>query len=71
MQGEKISVKTLEMLQKLIEDYDTFLATHAYVAVRSGNRRLAYEIIKNLSKNPGYGFNNLHHDVLKDKGDLE
>jgi ankyrin repeat protein len=42
----------------------------AYEAVRAGNRRLAYELIKNMVKYPNFGFNNLHEEVLSDDAEL-
>ena len=43
----------------------------AYVAARAGNRKVAYELIKNMAKYPNFGFNNLHADVLSDDAELE
>lgn len=41
------------------------------MAVRAGNRKLSYEMIKSVLKFPNWGFNNLHADVLSDNPNLE
>lgn len=43
---------------------------YTFEAVRAGNRKIAFELIQNLSKHPNFGFNQLHVDVLRDNGPL-
>ena len=51
---------------KLNPPCESTLQSYVYVAVRSGNRKIAYEIINKMLKFPNWGFNNLHAEVLQD-----
>ncbi len=60
--------KTVQNLLKLIntEVFNNYI----YEAVRAGNIEVAHELILPLIKHQNWGFNALHADVLKTKGDL-
>lgn len=45
---------------------ESYLQNYAYEAVRAGNCKIAYELIKNMVKYPNFGFNQLHVDVLSE-----
>ncbi|EAS02069.2 WGR domain protein (macronuclear) [Tetrahymena thermophila SB210] len=58
-------VQFLEFLRGLKdENLTTSLLEKTYVAVRAGNRKTASYLMKQANKFGGYGFNNLHEQVL-------
>ena len=59
-----VEYDTYKQLYKLHPHIEAFYNSNAYEAVRAGNRKVAYELIKNMVKHPNFGFNQLHVDVL-------
>jgi ankyrin repeat protein len=47
------------------------MQTKVYEAVRAGNRRFAYEAVKQMVPFENFGFNQLHADVLSDNAKLD
>jgi hypothetical protein len=54
---QKVDYETYKQLYKLNANIENFFNSYAYEAVRAGNRKIAYELIKNMQKHPNFGFN--------------
>ena len=69
--SESLDYETIKQVYKLNPQIESFLQSYAYEAVRSGNRKIAHQLIKNMVQYPNFGFNQLHADVLSDDAVLE
>lgn len=69
--NEAIEPDTFKQIYKLYPQIEAHLQSYVYEAVRAGNRRIAFEIVKDLVKYPNFGFNQLHADVLSEDAVLE
>lgn len=61
-----VSTKTFDLLRSLIPNYDNMLCLLVGECVRTGNLKLSSYLMSLAVKNNGFGFNQLHDEVLKD-----
>jgi hypothetical protein len=69
--SDSLDYETVKQIYKLNPQIENYLQSYAYEAVRAGNRKIAYQLIKNMVQYPNFGFNQLHCDVLSDDAVLE
>lgn len=67
----KVDPEMYKQIFKLNPHIENHLQSYVYEAVRAGNRKIAYDIVKNLVQHSNFGFNQLHLDVLSDDAVLD
>jgi ankyrin repeat protein len=71
MRHQSIDLETYKQVFKLNPNFENYVQSYLYEAVRAGNRKLAHFMISNMVKYPNFGFNQLHADVLSDDAVLD
>lgn len=64
---EDMDPELLDIMELKWPDFANLLRERAAIAVRCGNVKVAAHIIKKLFENQGYGYNQLHYEVLSCK----
>jgi hypothetical protein len=68
---DTVTYETIKQIYKMQPNIEAQLQSYVYEAVRAGNRKIAYETVKNMVQYPNFGFNQLHADVLSDDAVLD
>ncbi len=67
LENEEADPEFLDILELKVPNFSNLFHDRVAIAVRSGNYKIAGHIIKKLFESSGYGYNQLHSEVLNCK----